>query len=216
MSNNMRFWNQVNQPPKWALKAIQAGRLKGKTDISPQWRYEAMTNLLGPCGIGWKYEVSRVWSESGSEEQIFAFAEVKVFIKDGEKWSDPVPGIGGSMLVEKEKAGLHASDEGYKMAITDALSVALKMFGVGADIYAGLFDGSKYLRQPPEPQGQPKKTLADYTDEVDKLPDAATVLKWMGDNRPAVLRDLNKEDAVKLKSYCGQIVDVFNSQPAGE
>ena len=46
-----------------------------------------------------------------------------------------------------EKSGPHVSDEAFKMALTDALSVALKMIGVAADIYLGLFDGSKYVEQ---------------------------------------------------------------------
>jgi len=141
---NLGIYNTLKQPPREALRKIEGGRLSGKTDINPQWRYKAMTDQFGPCGIGWKYDVVRVWSETAHDGQIFAFAEVNVFIHQEEKWSDPIPGYGGSMLVEKEKAGLHASDEGYKMAITDALSTALKMLGVAADIYAGLWDGTKY------------------------------------------------------------------------
>jgi len=126
MSDNLSIYNALKQPPKEALRAIQGGRLAGKTDINPQWRYKALTEQFGPCGIGWKYEITRVFSEPASEGQVFAFAEVQLFIKQ-EEWSDPIPGYGGSMLVEKEKAGLHSSDEGYKMAITDALSAAMKM-----------------------------------------------------------------------------------------
>lgn len=141
----MKIWDAVKQPPKTALKQISAGRLKGKTDISPQWRYQVMTEQFGPCGVGWKYEIKRVWSEPTIEDQVFAFAEVNVFIKTEDGWSDPIPGIGGSMAVAKENRGPYASDECFKMAVTDALSVALKMLGVAADIYAGLWDGSKYL-----------------------------------------------------------------------
>lgn len=141
--DNLDIYNALKQPPKEALRTIPGGRLAGKTDINPQWRYKAMTERFGVCGIGWKYEIVRVFSELADEGQIFAFAEVNLFIKQGD-WSDPIPGYGGSMLVEKEKAGLHASDEGYKMAITDALSTAMKMLGVAADIYAGLWDGTKY------------------------------------------------------------------------
>ena len=157
VQKNHRFiWDALRQPPKEALKPIQAGRLKGKTDINPQWRYEAMTDQFGPCGIGWKYEIKRLWTEPGPEGQVFAFAEVLVYFKkDGtggpipdDVWSDPVPGIGGSMMVIKEKAGLHANDEGYKMAITDALSVALKMLGVAADIYQGRWDGTEFWEKP--------------------------------------------------------------------
>ena len=53
-------------------------------------------------------------------------------------------------MVVKESGGLHINDEAYKMAVTDALSVALKMLGVGADVYMGLYDGSKY-KDAPEP-----------------------------------------------------------------
>ncbi|MCK4785644.1 MAG: hypothetical protein KAV87_17955 [Desulfobacteraceae bacterium] len=141
---NMRFWNQCNQPPLTALKQIQAGRLKGKSDINPQWRYQVLTEIFGPCGIGWKFTIDQLWTEAGSFEQIFAFARISLFVKIEEKWSEPIPGIGGSMLVAKEKAGLYSSDEAYKMSVTDALSTACKMLGVAADIYAGFFDGAKY------------------------------------------------------------------------
>jgi len=143
---NMRNWNRLKQPPSWALKQIQAGRLKGKSDISPQWRYQAMTEVYGECGCGWKYTIDALWNEEATEGQKFAFARINLQTKnsDGE-WSDPIPGIGGHMLLQKEKAGLHVNDEAYKMAITDALSTAMKMLGVAADVYAGLWDGAKYV-----------------------------------------------------------------------
>lgn len=138
------IWNKVSQPPPDALKQIDSGRMRGKTDINPQWRYKKLTEQFGPCGEGWKYKINRVWPEPGSEGQIFAFAEVHLFVKIKGQWSDAIPGIGGSMLVAMEKKGLHSSDEGYKMAITDALSVCCKMLGVAADIYAGRWDGMSY------------------------------------------------------------------------
>jgi len=143
---NMELWNKVKQPPASALKTINAGRLKGKTDINPQWRYQALTEQFGQCGVGWKYEIAKLWSEPASDGQIFAFAQVNLYtaMRDSDTWCDPIPGIGGSMLVAKEKAGPHSSDEGYKMAVTDALSVACKMLGVAADIYLGLANESKY------------------------------------------------------------------------
>lgn len=143
-ANNLNLWNAVKQVPPNMLKQIQAGRLKGKSDINPQWRYQAMTEQFGLCGIGWKYEVLRLWTEPAPKDQIFAFAEIALYIKYQDVWSDAIPGIGGHMLIVSESAGLHANDEGYKMAITDALSVAMKMLGFGADVYAGLWDGSKY------------------------------------------------------------------------
>ena len=141
---NMLIWDAVKRPPTSVLKEIKGGRLKGFTDVNPQWRYQVMTEQFGICSIGWKYIVRRVWSESATDGQVFAFAEIELCIKAGDIWGDPIPGVGGSMLIAKEATGLHPNDEAYKMAITDALSVAMKMLGVGADIYAGFWDGTKY------------------------------------------------------------------------
>ena len=173
---NMKIWDAVKQPPPEALREIQAGRLKGKTDINPQWRYQVMTEQFGMCGIGWKYEVE-VWNEPTTSDQTFAFAKIQLFIKVNDEWSEPIPGIGGSMLVTKETAGLHASDEGYKMAITDALSVAMKMLGVGANIYAGL-SGSKYQ---PEPKKAPEKKAPKKTFDTTTLEGA---LEFLEDKYP--------------------------------
>ncbi len=148
---NMQYWNVLKAPPREALRPITGGRLRGKTDISPQWRYKAMTELFGVCGVGWKYAVNKLWLEPAGDE-ICAFAEVSLSILHDGKWSDPIPGVGGSMLRAKEDRGLHVSDEAYKMAITDALSVAMKMLGVAADVYAGLFDGKNYSEDTAAPK----------------------------------------------------------------
>jgi len=145
----MAYWNALSHPPASALREIRGGRLNGKTDINPQWRYQAMTETFGPCGVGWKYEIEQLWTEPGTEGQVCAFARINLYVTDSnDTWSKPIPGIGGSMLIESEKAGLHTSDEAYKMAVTDALSVAMKMLGVGAAIYAGAWDGTKYRDTP--------------------------------------------------------------------
>jgi hypothetical protein len=152
-------YDKMRRPPVYALREIKGGRMNGKTDINPQWRYEIMDATFGMCGIGWKYEIVRLWTEPAPASQVMCFSEIKVYVKDGDKWSDPIPGIGGSMLIEQESKGLHVSDEGFKMATTDALSVALKMLGVAGDIYAGLWDGAKYKDVPKPVDGKELETL---------------------------------------------------------
>jgi hypothetical protein len=166
MSDNKYIWNLVKQPPKSALKVINAGRLKGKSDINPQWRYEAMTDVFGMCGDGWKYTIDKLWTEPATEGQVFVFAQVSVYIKDPIRhtWTDPIQGIGGSMLISKEKEGLHSSDEGYKMSVTDALGTAMKMIGVAADIYSGKWDGSKYI-------GEEQKTARPIINKEPDIPE---------------------------------------------
>lgn len=159
----VKIYESLARPPKDALREIQAGKLKGKTDINPQWRYKAMTEKFGLVGIGWKYEVQKLWTEQGAGNEKLAFAQVAVFLKNVETWSEPIVGIGGSRLVALEKGAAVSNDEGYKMAVTDAFSTALKMIGVAADIYAGRWDGTKYKNEPqenaqtPQPPKQPAK-----------------------------------------------------------
>ena len=43
--NHMDIYEAVRTPPQEALKAIEAGRLKGMTDINPMWRIKALTEL---------------------------------------------------------------------------------------------------------------------------------------------------------------------------
>lgn len=148
MKDAISIYESLARPPKEALKEIEGGKLKGMTDINPQWRYKVMTEKFGLVGVGWKYEVQKLWTEQGAKGEVLAFAQVAVFVKENEQWGEPIIGVGGSKLVAIGKGEIGSNDEGYKMAVTDALGTALKMLGVAADIYAGRWDGSKYRDTP--------------------------------------------------------------------
>jgi ribosomal protein L34E len=136
MSENMKIYEAVRSVPTEAKKKITGGRLNGMTDINPMWRIKKLTEQFGPCGTGWYAQVERKWIEAGADSVQVAFVDVNLFYRmaNGE-WSAPVPGTGGSMFVAKEKNGLNTSDEAFKMAYTDAISVCCKMLGMGADVY---------------------------------------------------------------------------------
>ena len=144
MEKNLELYNKVRQVPESAQKTIRGGRLKGMTDINPMWRIKTLTDLFGPCGIGWYYEVKDRWIETSmSNDEITANVLISLYIKHEGEWSAPIQGIGGSKLVANEKQGLYVNDECFKMALTDAISVACKALGVGADIYWSN-DNTKY------------------------------------------------------------------------
>ena len=138
----MEIYNRVRQVPDEAKKAISAGRLKGMTDINPMWRIKKLTEEFGPCGIGWWTKVTDRWTETVGDETC-AFVDLELYIKVGDEWSKPITGSGGSKLATKERSGVYVSDECYKMAETDALSVACKKLGIGADVYFSA-DRTKY------------------------------------------------------------------------
>lgn len=138
-------YNAMRKPPTEILKKIEGGNLKGMSDINPQWRIEVMTEQFGLCGIGWRYEIVSTSTVECSNGEILLFMRINLYVKDGEAWSNPIPGYGGDKIVEKNKNGLIPNDEAYKMVLTDALGNAMKNIGVAADVYRGLWD-SKYSR----------------------------------------------------------------------
>ena len=141
--DNLTIYNEVRNVPDSAKRRIEAGRLKGKTDINPMWRIKALTEKFGPCGFGWKYVITDKRLEQGANGEVAAFLDIDLFVKADGVWSDAIPGTGGSAFVAKEKNGPYTSDECFKMALTDAISVACKALGFGADVYWEA-DRSKY------------------------------------------------------------------------
>ncbi len=84
---NLKIYSQVSQTPTEARKDIQAGRLKGMTDINPMWRIKKLTEVFGVCGFGWKYIITSKRLESGADGQISGFVDIDLFVKIEDKIS---------------------------------------------------------------------------------------------------------------------------------
>ena len=97
--SNLRFYEQLRKVPQEALKKISGGRLNGMSDINPLFRIKIMTEVFGPCGIGWKYEITKQWQETFGQE-VKSFTNINLYIKVDGEWSEPIPGTGGATIVE--------------------------------------------------------------------------------------------------------------------
>lgn len=135
--DNLELYSKVRSVPKEALKTIQGGKLKGKSDINPMWRIKTLTEQFGPCGKGWKIEIAKTWIDDGANGEKVVNIMINLYVKfAGEtEWSAPILGIGGNTISQSEKGVLVTNDEAYKMAYTDAISVACKALGFAADVY---------------------------------------------------------------------------------
>lgn len=227
--DKMNVYKQLATPPKDALKTIGGGRLKNMTDIKPQWRIEKMTEVFGACGIGWYPEITKQWIEEGCDGQKLSFCNINLYIKIDNEWSKPIPGTGGNMLTTKEAKGLYSSDEAYKMAFTDALSVAMKLLGMAADIYRGTALDSKYsqLENAEGKQGVVKHIVETAPDKTAVLGDCIKLIKNSGFDEPttATLRkkyaevktleqaESFKAEVEKLISVKTKMVDSFKDDP---
>lgn len=204
MMDNLELYNKVREVPANAKKTIGAGRLKGMTDINPMWRIKSLTENFGVCGIGWYPEIVRTWTEPGANGETVTNVEILLYIKDNGQWSKGIPGIGGSKLVTKESAGLYTDDESYKKAYTDALSVACKALGIGADVYWDK-DDTKYDTK--ESKKQTNITPENRAEVICALAEKAQITEhqlgeWIEKSYGRMMRleELTQEQYLKLKA----------------
>lgn len=169
VKQNLAIYEQAREVPESAIKPIVNGRLKGKSDINPVYRIKRMTEIFGPCGIGWRYEIVKQWLETYGNE-VKAFTHINLYIKWEGEWSEAIPGIGGAAFVSMESKGAYVSDECYKMSLTDAMSVAMKALGIAADIYWAK-DGNNLN------PGDSKYRDGTISDAADDLPEAINEMR---------------------------------------
>jgi len=203
--SNLELYEKFRAVPQEAQKAIGGGRLKGMTDINPMWRLKVLTEQFGPCGIGWKYIVIKKWFETSSTGETAAFVDIELYFKYNGEWSEAIPGTGGSSFATIETSGkLYVSDECFKMALTDAISVACKALGIGADIYYQK-DRTKYDQQqdsgdkPKQTADKPKQASTELIDEA-KI---AVITKKAGNRIDGLLEfyKLEKIELMTVKTF---------------
>lgn len=158
---NLEIYEKARSVPDEAKKPFSNGRFSG-TDINPMWRIKKLTELFGPAGIGWYYDVISERSEPHGDVTV-AIVDLNLYVKHGGEWSKPIYGTGGNVLLRKGQT----SDEGYKMALTDALSVACKALGIGADVYFEK-DRTKYTAGLNAPTDEPDAPLSNVCADCKK------------------------------------------------
>lgn len=189
--DKMQIYEAARKVDESAKKSFDNGTFKG-TDINPMWRIKKLTELFGPCGAGWYYELVDKRCEE-HHDTTMAIVDVKLYWNltgdlANPTWSAPIYGTGGNKLVyQTQKRGTVVSDEGYKMALTDAISVACKALGIGADVYYDKDATSKYS----EYYTQPKQKMV-----VTRKPTSAMLT--------VLMEKANDEQKQKLKAAYGE------------
>lgn len=221
---NLRYYNATRKVPKEAIKPIMGGRLNGKSNINPMWRIEKLTELFGPVGEGWRYEILTPLSErfvAGANNEVAVMMDVALYYRmpNGE-WSEPIVGTGGNMYIVNEKNGLRTDDDGIKKALTDALSVCCKAIGIGADVYwaegQATDNTSKPQTSKSKAQTQPQPQSTEKPPVDDDLPEP----KPAKEKAPSVPSEDEIEKAKKIvvpdgiEGFSGKTIDeIFNENP---
>lgn len=147
-NKNLALWDRLGKTdPKHTKAFSRAGGFRG-TAIKPIYTTQKMTEEFGPAGQGWGMGEPSFQVVPGSDGQVAVFCTVALWYVTAES-GDPctVYGVGGDMVVVKQKDFLRTDDEAFKKAFTDAIGNAMKHLGMSADVHMGLFDDSKYVRE---------------------------------------------------------------------
>ncbi|MGN8023028.1 hypothetical protein ACTJJ7_20175 [Phyllobacterium sp. 22229] len=155
MTDNLALWEKLGKTDPAHTKSFsRSGGFKG-TAIKPMWSYKRMTEEFGPVGQGWGVYRPEFQVVPASEGEVLVFCTVSIWYQKPDQIAF---GVGGDKAVGKNKYGLSADDEAFKKAYTDAVTNALKMIGVGADVHMGMFDDNKYVNAMKEEFGEEPKT----------------------------------------------------------
>lgn len=157
-NSNMRFYTPGAKVPKEACREFNNGRFRG-TDINRMWRTRVITEMFGPVGFGWTFnltEISERKLENSDATVIFAKGELKVRDPETKEWSEPIIGYGGNFIIQSFSSGSRVNDEAYKMVETDAFGSACSKLGIGESVYWN--EATKYTQQTEEPKATATST----------------------------------------------------------
>ena len=192
MKKNMEIWNVLNKTNPNFTKPLPGYGGKKLTTIDPMYQIQMMTEIFGPVGKGWKYNVDYKYQDG------LVFAEVCVQYYQDHKWYEYGP-VCSVQNLSKKNGGL--DDEAPKKAMTDAMTKAFSHLGMSADVFLGKFDDSKYVEQmkqefsQPQPQEIPKTNgkknikidmdnlnMGLIQNDIEKINDIYALRKWKKEN----------------------------------
>ncbi|WP_394239911.1 hypothetical protein [Vibrio astriarenae] len=123
----------------------------GRTSITTQYRIMKCTEIFGPVGIGWGYEVLREWIVKGApmiingdinpdlRDEVHKVEIRFWYMKDGKRAEFTQYGDTRKLYMARGGYFVH-DDECEKKSLSDALGKAMSMIGISADIYLGMHD----------------------------------------------------------------------------
>lgn len=214
MSENTKLWDILGRTDPSHTKAFsRSGGFKG-TALKPMWSYRRMTEEFGPCGTGWGVGEPSFQVVPGPEGEVLVYCTASIWYGEDKATCF---GVGGDKVVGKNKYGLNSDDEAFKKAFTDAVTNALKLIGVGADIHMGMFDDSKYVNTMREEfaEGPPRKENG--LPETGWREDGTRTSFALKKEQPELMADLDRElDECKTLVSLEKLKTAYRTKAATE
>ena len=138
-TTNLNIWDEAKETDPRFTKKVSFGA-RSFTSIDAHYQIRRATEIFGPVGAGWGYDVS--YHTMTVDSKAFQFADVVIWVGTPNMEYGPVRGC--NLLVDGKG---RVDDDAPKKALTDALTKALSHLGFNADVFMGMFDSNKYVKQ---------------------------------------------------------------------
>lgn len=218
MSNtNTEIWDGLFKTDPAYTKA---GKVNGQhiTSISPMYVIKVLTEMFGPAGKGWGYDIREERFNDGSpifdkdNKQIANESMHSVlldcwYMLDGEKQTIP-PQYGHTPFIMRTKFGPSTDFDAPKKSISDALKKSFSMIGVSADIYLGMFDDSNYVEQRNNEEALSK---ADDRD-AEAMKQKEEYEEWRSNHLETFSNSVSKNESNKLFTLIARKMERYGDQ----
>lgn len=139
-----KVWRAVTKVPnQYTTESTFGFRF---TAIEGYWMFQKATELWGPCGIGWGYDILDDYYTDGvplTDDMPIVLSKIhtcKIALWYPE-CVKPIVQYGHTEFIKLEKGKPVADGEAPKKSLTDAIKKALSMLGFGAEIYMNQMEG---------------------------------------------------------------------------
>ncbi|POP42367.1 exodeoxyribonuclease VIII [Superficieibacter electus] len=167
--DNMKIWRSVMRTDPRYTKDLAGAGFEG-TSINAEYMIMRCTEIFGPIGTGWGFEVLEDRMLPGAPISEPIYDENKKFIgtrllRDGDGtliteqnhsikiafWyagiAERIQAYGATKYLYKTKHGITCDGEAQKKSLTDAIKKALSLLGFSADVWLGLYDQAEYKQE---------------------------------------------------------------------
>lgn len=149
MTDNLRLWKRFADIDPQHTKPITGKPYKG-TSPKPQYVIQLLTEMFGPVGEGFGWEV-RAEGFIPLGEEVLHWCRIWFWWREpNDKDGYASPGFeayGQTKAYMKTKSGLMMDEDAPKKSLTDAITKAASQIGIASNLFMGRWDDSRYVEE---------------------------------------------------------------------
>lgn len=141
MTENLSIWDRFADIDPAFTKKITGKAYQG-TSPNPQYVIRCLTEIFGPVGKGFGWEVLHEGFEPLGDE-ILHWCRIRFWHTERSNFFES---YGQTKALMKTRNGLMSDEDAPKKSLTDAIIKASSHIGIAANIFLGRWDDQKYVQ----------------------------------------------------------------------